>query len=244
MIKPIMSVARTGVPVFSKIDLEELGEAYVRDFQPSMFSGEEPLQAESFATNYLKLDLEYQWLSNNGCYLGVAILGDRQAVVLYNPETDRPFRREYPLGTVLLDVSLQELSRDGTMRFTLLHECAHQVLHRAYYQRCLDAIACRSVVINGEIRDPEKAWTDADWMEWQANYLASCLLMPLSAVRACIRENEMDECYQYRIGRGMIESTAFKMMAMELAPVFRVSEKAAGSRLRGLGLGRQTAEPV
>lgn len=237
MIKPIMSVS-PGVPVFSKIDLEELGEAYVRDFQPSMFAGDEPFQAESFATSYLKLEVEYQWLSNNGCYLGVAILGDRQAVVLYNPETDRPFRREYPLGTVLLDASLQELSRDGAMRFTLLHESAHQVLHRAYYQSCPEAVACRSAVMNGEIRDPEKVWTDADWMEWQANYLASCLLMPLSAVRACIQENELNEYYQYRIKRGMLETAALRMAAFELAPMFRVSEAAAGSRLRALGFGK------
>jgi hypothetical protein len=238
MIKPIMSVSRTGVPVFSKIDLEELGEAYVRDYQPSMFSGEEPFQAERFATEYLKLEVEYQWLSNNGCYLGAAVLGEGQEVILYDPDIDRPFRREYPLGTVLLDASLQELSREGIMRFTLLHECAHQVLHRSCYQSCPDAVACRSAVLNGEIRDPEKAWTDGDWMEWQANYLASCLLMPISAVRACIRENGLDEYYQYRVNRGMLESNAFRMAAFELAPMFRVSDKAAESRLRALGFGK------
>jgi hypothetical protein len=233
-----MSMSRTGIPVLSKMELEELGEAYARDYQPSMFADAEPFQVESFATDYLKLEVEYQWLSNNGCYLGVAILGDRQTVVLYDPETDRPFRREYGLGTVLLDASLQELSRDTTLRFTLLHECAHQVLHRPYFQRHRDAVACRSAVLSGLIRDPEKAWTNVDWLEWQANYLASCILMPLGAVRTCVRENELDESYRYRIKRGMPESNAFRMAAFELAPMFRVSEAAAGSRLRALGVGR------
>ena len=238
MVRPVMSVSRTGMPVLSKMELEELGEAYVRDFQPSMFADTEPFQAELFATDYLKLELEYQWLSNNGCYLGVAVLGDRQAVILYDPETDRPFRREYGLGTVLLDASLQELSRDTTLRFTLLHECAHQILHRPYFQRHYDAVACRSTVFFVAIRDPEKAWTDVDWMEWQANYLASCLLMPPGAVRACVRENELDEYYRYRIKRGMLKSNALRMAAFELAPMFRVSETAAGSRLRALGFGK------
>ena len=238
MVRPVMSVSCTGMPVLSKMELEELGEAYARDYQPSMFADTEPFQVESFASDYLKLEVEYQWLSNNGCYLGVAILGDRQEVVLYDPETDRPFRREYGLGTVLLDASLQELSRDTTHRFTLLYECAHQVLHRPYFQRHRDAVACRSAVLSGLIRDPEKAWTDADWMEWQANYLASCLLMPLSAMRACIQENELNEYYQYRIKRGMLESSALRMAAFELAPMFRVSEAAAGSRLRTLGFGK------
>lgn len=238
MIRPVMSVSRTGMPVLSRMELEELGEAYVRDFQPSLVSDGEPFQAERFAAEYLGLDVEYQWLSNNGCYLGVAILGNRQEVVLYDPETDKPFRREYYLGTVLLDASLQELSRDTTLRFTLLHECAHQVLHRSYFQSHHDAVACRSAVLSGAIRDPEKAWIDADWMEWQANYLASCLLMPLSAVRACIQENELNEYYQYRIKRGMLESNALRMAAFELAPMFRVSEVAAGSRLRALGFGK------
>jgi hypothetical protein len=229
------------MPVLSKIDLEELGQAMARDFQPSILSGEEPLQAENFATGYLKLDVEYQWLSNNGCYLGAAILDERQNVILYDPGKGKPIRREYTLGTVLLDASLQELSREPMMRFTLMHECAHQVLHRPYFRQNPDAVACRRTALIGDIRDPEKAWTDLDRMEWQANYLASCLLMPIDAVRACIRGNEMEEYYRYRVGRGMIESTALGMAAVELSPIFHVSDKAAESRLRGLGFGRQGA---
>ncbi len=235
MVRPVMSLSRTGLPVLSRIDVEELGEAYVRDFQPTMFSEGEPFQAERFAAEYLGLDVEYQWLSNNGCYLGAAVLGEGQAVILYDPETDRPIRREYVLGTVLLDASLQELSQDSLMRFTLLHECAHQVLHRTYFRQSPEAVACRRAGMSGAAREPGKAWTDLDRMEWQANSLASCLLMPLSAVRACIRENELDESYRHRVARGMAESGALRIAAGELAPMFRVSEKAAESRLRGLG---------
>jgi hypothetical protein len=238
MVRPVMSLSRTGLPVLSRMDVEVLGEALARDFQPSVAWGGEPLQAERFAADYLKLNVEYQWLSNNGCYLGAAVLGENQSVVLYDPEADQPFCRAYPMGTVLIDASLQALSRDAVMRFTLLHECAHQLLHRPYFRKNPSGMALRSAAPLRASGGPSGAWGDLERMEWQANALASCLLMPMGAVRAAIRDAGLEERFRGHIRRGLIESIALSMAAAELAPVFRVSERAAQSRLKSLGFGR------
>ncbi len=78
---------------------------------------------------------------------------------------------------VLSNTLLAERSR-GRAAFTLAHEAGHWVLHRQYVKtvtrtdgpKTPETIFCRA-------RDAKKP------MEWQADYFASCLLLPESAVR-------------------------------------------------------------
>lgn len=77
---------------------------------------------------------------------------------------------------ICVDNSLLDCPSEGRLCFTFAHETGHWVLHRS-----LINTACRSYHQNGmifcRIKDAQKA------IEWQADYFASCLLMPEEAVR-------------------------------------------------------------
>lgn len=79
---------------------------------------------------------------------------------------------------ICVDASLAENKSKGRMFFTLAHEAGHWMLHRTYIRRPKsDATAhfCR-------IQDAKKP------VEWQADYFASCLLMPEKLVIAAFQQ--------------------------------------------------------
>lgn len=77
---------------------------------------------------------------------------------------------------ICVDRSLLDCPTEGRLCFTMAHETGHWILHRKLIDhasrtdRQKGFIFCR-------IEDARKA------IEWQADYFASCLLMPESAVR-------------------------------------------------------------
>jgi hypothetical protein len=74
---------------------------------------------------------------------------------------------------ICVDASLVENKTKGRMFFTLAHEAGHWMLHRTYIRRSkTDETAhfCR-------VQDAKRP------VEWQADYFASCLLMPEEFVR-------------------------------------------------------------
>jgi Zn-dependent peptidase ImmA (M78 family) len=77
---------------------------------------------------------------------------------------------------ICVDKSLVDGPSEGRLCFTCAHETGHWILHRKLIDH-----ACRSDQQNGfifcRIKDARKA------IEWQADYFASCLLMPEAAVR-------------------------------------------------------------
>jgi Zn-dependent peptidase ImmA (M78 family) len=77
---------------------------------------------------------------------------------------------------ICVDRSLVENQYEGRLCFTFAHEAGHWVLHRELVDQ-----ACRTgwaqSFIFCRIKDAKKP------IEWQADYFASCMLMPEAAVR-------------------------------------------------------------
>ncbi len=84
---------------------------------------------------------------------------------------------------ICVDRSLAENRNEGRLCFTFAHETGHWVLHRTLVDQ-----ACRTGRGRGfifcRIKDGKEP------IEWQADYFASCLLMPADAVR-----NAFCRCY-------------------------------------------------
>ena len=117
----------------------------------------------------------------------------------------------------------------GKRRFTLAHECAHQILFQ------LDSddrkIACHK---RPEVRKngSRVLRTQEDWNEWQANTLGAAILMPQSEVdRAMwfINSRKPLTCYGWRFyNKDQVKIDTF-------CGVFGVSRSAAAIRLEQLG---------
>ncbi len=86
MYKPQFRTKQNGVPVLSKKEIEVIGENFLRDFCPDALINPQPVDIERFLELYLGLKIDYQFLSNDGRYLGMMVFNDTDKVIIYNPE--------------------------------------------------------------------------------------------------------------------------------------------------------------
>ena len=193
--------------ILSQKNIEEIAVAVIRDFQKSFFGSEAddparfalPTPIDQFASDYLNLKVSFQKLSSDGSIYGLTAYVDTE----YQIEVDGSQRSIFlKTNDVVLDKSFIEPENIrklcGKRRFTLAHECAHQILFQ------LDAddrkIACHK---RPEVRKngSRVLRTQEDWNEWRANTLGAAILMPQSEVdRAMwfINSGKPLTCYGWR----------------------------------------------
>ena len=201
---PSLKVKKNGVPIVSKKELDAIGERFVQDFQPDVLTNPAPVDIESFVECYLGMTPDYQFLSHNGIYLGMTVFNDTN-------------------------------NQKHRYRFTLCHEGSHDILHSGFFSYnpnqlsmfdldLAPMIQCR--VDNSTPRKADtKYWDDHDWMEWQANRLASAILMPISAVALLAQKHPKS-----------LKSTKDRFFLIQhTADTFDVSAEAATYRLKELG---------
>lgn len=225
--------------ILSHIQIEEIAAAVTRDFNTFFFGKQATMETRSvqatpidqFARDYLGLRVSFARLSEDGSICGLTAYTDTE----YRT-TDHGTVRTIPLkaNEVLLDSSFMEpgqvRARCGKRRFTLAHECAHQIL----FQMESDEVKrCRR-----EEYAPRRAYslrdlkTREDWNEWQANALGAAILMPQREIDLAME--------QYAHGRKLINyggtfNYMDKTVLNRLCQTLGVSRSAAVIRLRQMG---------
>ena len=267
MVRLNINRKRSGVPVLSRKQIDDIGERLVQDFCPDAMVHPQALDVDLFAQDYLGMEQDYQYLSHCGVYLGMTVFNDTNKVVVYNPEKQEAEYISARAKTIIIDNTLLEENQEHRYRFTMGHEAAgHGVLHEEYFgydrnQLTLFDTANEAAMIqcrtdSSKIASKDsRLWDDHDWMEWQANTFASCLLMPRRLVMevtslVCELEFECKEGAKQTDQERKEEAVfltalqdklfADHQLASELLvtikDVFRVSESAAFYRLRSLNL--------
>lgn len=136
----------------SKGDLENLAVYLLKDYQKEKYGSLTAIDIEDFATEYLKLKIQYAYISGDGETIGM--------------------RRDC---NIILDISLKAEKMRGCRNFTIAHECAHDIInHQEAYQEYV--VKHRNLYEN-QARN-ESFSPEDKWREWQANTVASYLLMP------------------------------------------------------------------
>lgn len=235
MYVPSFRTKKNGVPVLSKNEIDVIASKYVREFQPKALTEPQETQMEEFIEYFLGMIPDYQYLSHNGIYLGMTVFNDTDKVVVYCPETNTAEYIHADAHTVIIDRRLiEDEKQEHRYRYTLGHEGGHEVFHSHIYTVNPDQIGLfepdRSPVIQCRIdsskcsRSSTSAWTDYDWMEWQANVFSSAVLMPSDSVRILYDDVQMHT------------TTARNYMAIKrMVEVYNVSTEAAYYRLKDLG---------
>jgi len=164
----------------SQNDIEIIGESVLRDYATNGRSRIRiPFDISEFARQYLKLAIHHRKLSESGKILGLTTykdveleleLGDGNVVVTV------------PEDTILLDESLEKPDSRRRGRFTVAHECAHQVIARIEEQQTGSSF--RKALVSGRTYSCRELKTAEDWCEWQANSLGAVLLMPRNEIAA------------------------------------------------------------
>ena len=224
--------------ILSQKKIEEIAVAVTTNFN-EFFFGKGNAEArrvratpiDQFAGEYLGLDVSIDRLSPDGSICGLTAYEDTNYVIEENG-----VKRTIPLkkNEVLLDESFvkpgQVRKLCGKRRFTLAHECAHQILYRLESDdaktSCRKMYAARSAYSLRELK------TNEDWNEWQANVLGAAILMP---------QKEIDLAMSYfASGRQLVsydgkfsqhDRHVLDMICQQLG----VSKSAAKIRLKQLG---------
>ncbi len=236
MIQVDFRTKKNGVPILSKDEIEYIAEAVLQDYNPKLLDNPGVLDVEHFSECYASLEMDYQDLTHDRSILGMTVFNNCY-IPVYDPENDRAKKIPVDEGTILIDNSLLEDDQLRRGRFTLGHEASHWLLHRQIYvvnknqislfddleEEKQPVIKCRTTDI--ECVGKKRLVTDDDWMEWQADYMASALLMPKKAfsklVGGELKSAGIDDGY-YQIGTDFEKDLWADVLGYELADTFEV----------------------
>lgn len=225
--------------ILSYTKIEEIAAAVTKDFNLFFFGNDaeadrrvpQGTPIDQFASDYLKLTVSFEHLSEDGTLCGLTAYENTEYCIV-----ERGLVRTIPLNRnqVLLDNSfiapgnVKKLC--GKRRFTLAHECAHQLLFQLESDE--GKASCRKMYAERRTYSLRDLKTNEDWNEWQANALGAALLMPqdeiaLAMWRFCSGKiiKNFDGWFAYH------DRLAIKMMC----DTFKVSKTALIIRLRQLG---------
>ncbi len=241
---------RNGVPILSKKQIEEFAEAILTDYNPQLLNRATSIDIEHFAEYYLGLEMDYATLSKNCSILGMIVFNEC-SIKVYETEKYHETILHVKEGTILIDASLCEQNQLQRGRFTVGHESSHWILHRYIYQKYKNQISIdfddKKCIIRCFRRDIENAFrknifsTDSDWIEWQADYMSSALLMPKRtfslAVEKIFKKYGIHQKYVIK-GIDNDLDIFIEILPELLAEIFDVSKQAASIRLEKLGFIR------
>lgn len=240
MYYPDVRRKRSGAPILSRKEIDDIAENLIADFCPEALRTPQQIDIDLFVQDYLKMDQDYQYLSHCGVYLGMTVFNDTDKIPVYDPVTDRAEYISAKARTVIIDNTLLEENQEHRYRFTMGHESGHGYFHSEFFTydpnqlTFMDLLGeskpamvqCRVDIkkLSDHIEPP--IWGDKEWMEWQANAFSSSLLMPRSAMILLCEDIK---------ARGIDHFSLPLALVIGVSDVFNVSGEAARYRLESMG---------
>lgn len=245
---------KNGLPYLRKDDINKISEVILNKFNSKLLKEAAPTPIEELIENYFKLEMDYLDITKNRTILGLTTF-DNGYLNVYDSENHRS-RRVYEVkGTVVIDNSLLQNNQERRFRFTLRHEVSHWILHRQMFEADgnkmielsntakneVTAVKCLNRTIDN-FAAGIKVVSNMSRMEWQANYMASCFLMPMKTFtkvteKVFKKAGIKTSCIVLGIDSDIDMFAEY--IPAELAKKFNVSARAAAIRLRELHLVRE-----
>lgn len=162
------------VPSISKEELDRLAEKLIARLYPRSRDCAVPVSPDA-AARRLGLQVIERDLGTESGLLGKIFFEDAVTAL---PAKDGHVIVPVSRGTMLVNTSPDGFYDSRVRAATILHECAHWILHRPAYalRKELDRTYVSSVCRTRSAASGE--WTDLRRMEWQADAVASRLLLP------------------------------------------------------------------
>ena len=209
------------VPWISKKKIAQKATDLIDNFQAlAKYEVKPPIPVEDIIERYLGLTLLYDDLYE---VFGRDVLG---AVYVESK-------------AICINERLFESSSEGRLVFTIAHEVGHWVLHRQYIG-AQEKDGSRQIIVS-------KKGNSKETIEWQADYFASCLLMPEKEIReafekvcapeAIVVKNSLNDSNEGSGEEPFVEQWPFIAAAMcEAGGFSNISKHAMIIRLQDLGL--------
>ena len=219
-----------GLFILSKSDIEAVAYAVLSEYQPEALALPTPVDLDAIAKDNLGLSVESRYLSGNGYILGATVF---ESVDLECADETGEIKYEtFEKGTILIDLRLYETDHEGKKRFTYAHEISHWLLDQDAYARKRNTCG-----IAGRCAWHKENQTQSNWEEWQANALASAMLMPLATFDTAVGKALGIPCGKGKYCTDGSGGTLCET-AKKISRIYNVSISAAGYRLRQLGYVR------
>ena len=157
------------VPYINKEELDDYAQNILSNIYPEALTGM-PIDSDEFAKR-LNLNIRETNFKNKNI-MGVIYFKDVKI------KTKNGGIKVIPANTIC--VAKNNFMHSGVRKFTIIHECVHYILHRKAFKfeqifnSKLTRIEC---YMDGTCASNSKT-TSLDWMEWQANAIASRIIMP------------------------------------------------------------------
>ena len=223
--------------ILSHQQIEEIAAAVTKDFNEFFFGKEadevriaRATPIDQLAKDYLGLNVSFARLSYDGSICGLTAYADTEYIVeKMGSSRTIPLKR----NQVLLDESFikpgQVRQLCGKRRFTLAHECAHQILFQLESEEV--KASCEKKYSARTAYTPRELKTREDWNEWQANVLGAAILLPQAEVDLAMRYLADEPLRNYE-GRYSYHD---HLTLCLFCRTFGVSKTTASIRLRQLG---------
>jgi Zn-dependent peptidase ImmA (M78 family) len=217
---------------YSPERLEKKAEEILKIYkQGELLVTPQAMDVDHFAEFHLDAKIDFANLSQDKKTLGCTCFNDG-VLMVWNDDRTKQYPLEVEKGYIFVDKEILCSEVEGRVRFTIIHECAHLILHRRfYYQKpgnVIPKIQCAVYQIeDGARRLP---MTDEEVREWQANRLAAALIMPAKTVRMMMAE---------RLGIAVDALSPVYLSDLcirEMADIYNVSKSAMSIRLEDLNL--------
>ena len=244
-----------GTPILKRIEIDDLAEKILQDYNPQSLEKPCCLDIEHFSECYAGLEMDYQDLTHNQSILGMMVFNDCY-IPVYDADNNKAKRISVNEGTILIDNSLLNDEQLRRGRFTHAHEVGHWLLHRNIYRFNRNQISlfelqsenepfikCRKTDIESNGR--RQLTTDDDWIEYQADNMASSLLMPKRVIIKLVLERFKSASIKnnyYEIGTDFEQDLWADVLTREIADIFDVSIVAVKIRLKNLNLVKEKQE--
>jgi len=140
---------------------------------------------------------------------------------------------------LFVDISLVN---DSRFNFVLAHELGHLVYHRfvdikrtGYKEQ--ELVDTEIDFVTGK----KNLKTARAWIEWQANYFASALLIPIATVRKAVVEKQKEKGIKRNLGQIILEAkqysvSDYKEIQKHLELVYSVNATNVECRLKDMGI--------
>ncbi|MCL2546158.1 MAG: ImmA/IrrE family metallo-endopeptidase [Oscillospiraceae bacterium] len=232
------------IPYTTYDSLDDYAGELVKDFAPNALGTPSALDVDKFVEFYLHLDVDYRHLCVGSNILGITAFNDGTVEVL-NEQTLLAEKIPVSTGTVIISPTLLAKRNIPRLRFTMMHEGSHWLLHRkafaednpfgpaGKYENQFIAAKEGRVDYSRSMKEN----TDIARMERQADFLASAILMNRPALRIAFKDFFKfynDKPRRIIRGASYQDDCYAQQLPEYVAKAFGVSKRAALIRLEKL----------
>ncbi len=218
------------MPYLSRDDIEKIAEGTIAQYKAACVPQHRMcyrVDATELAA-ILGFQIQFVYITKDGSILGQT--SNDEVWTTIHDDNMKPMLFQLDGKTILVDKRLRDNPKlVGRMNFTIAHELSHQLINRLFP----DPAGAQNRMYCDYRRSAKPRKVEKDWCEWQADALASALLLPLDAIQ--------DAMFMFGLGDKMkVLSRKYSewkyLRFCEMAEYLQVSRTALSYRMEQFGL--------